>query len=106
MMWPNMLFGIRSMLPAFKDPEVMAGNQGAGGVRVNPANDPEEMGMLRLRGYCSIFKGNISVVMYTNTNDVTITIPRSLGFASDYESLSKAVGLFMDSLELSMYAAR
>ena len=94
------------MLPTFNEPEVMAGDQGAGGVRVNPADSPEERGMLRLRGYCNIFKGNISIVMYTKTNDVTITIPKSLGLPNDYESLNKAICPFMDSLELRMYAAK
>lgn len=106
MQWPNMLYGTRSMLSTFQEPEVMAGDMGAGGQRVNPADRPEERGMLRLRGYNNIFKGQISIVMHTKTNDVTITIPRSLGFGSDYEDLSKAVGPFMDSLELRMYAAK
>ena len=106
MQWSNMLFGTKSMLSTFKDPEVMSGDPGAGGVRVNPSDRPEERGILRLRGYCNIFKGNISLAMYTKTNNVTITIPKSLGFASDYESLNKAIAPFMDSLELRMYAGK
>jgi hypothetical protein len=106
MQWYNMLYGTRAMLSTFQEPEVMSGDMGAGGQRVNPADRPEEKGMLRLRGYNNIFKGQISIVMHTNTNDVTITIPRNLGLGCDYEALSKAIGPFMDSLELRMYTAK
>jgi len=104
--WPNILFVAKAMMTSFKDPEVLVGNKGAGGQRVNPTDKPEEKEMLVLRGYSNIFKGNVSLTFHTKTNDVTINIPKSLGFPNDYKALAQAVGPFMDSVELRMYAAK
>ena len=106
MQWPNILFVTRAMLSTFQNPEVLAGNKGAGGQRVNPADRPEEKEMLVLRGYSNHFKGNFSITFHTKTNDVTVNIPKSLGFPEDYQSLAMAIGPFMDSVELRMYAAK
>ena len=106
MQWPNILFVTRAMLSTFQNPEVLAGDAGAGGKRVNPSDRPEERSMLVLRGYSNIFKGNISITFHTNTNDLTMNIPKTLGFANDYESLAKAIGPFVDSVELRMYSPK
>jgi hypothetical protein len=106
MQWPNILFVTNAVLPTFQNPEVLAGYEGVGGQRVNPADRPPEQGMLVLRGQSTHFKGNISLTFYTKTNNVVLLIPKSLGFPCDYESLCKATGTFMDSLELRMYAAK
>lgn len=106
MQWPNILFATKAMLGTFENPEVLSGDKGTGGVRVNPADKPEERSMLNLRGYSKLFKGNVSVVFNTKTNNVVINIPKNIGLPSDYESLAKAIGPFMDSLELRMYAAK
>lgn len=106
MQWPNILFVAQKMLGTFQSPEVLAGDKGAGGQRVNPSDRPEEREMLVLRGYSNHFKGNTSIVFHTNTNDVTINLSKSAGFPNDYQALSKAVGPFMDSMELRMYAGK
>jgi hypothetical protein len=106
MQWPNILFATQTMLGTFQEPEVMVGDPGAGGQRVNPADRPEEKSMLRIRGYSTFFKGNISIVFHTKTNDVTVTIPKSLALPSDYQSLAMAIGPFVDSIELRMYAGK
>jgi hypothetical protein len=106
MQWPNILFAAKAMLGTFQNPEVLAGDKGIGGQRVNPSDHPEEKGMLVLRGYSNHFKGNVSITFHTKTNDVTINIPKSIGLPNDYQSLSMAVGPFMDSIELRMYAAK
>ena len=54
----------------------------------------------------TFFKGNISIVFHTKTNDVTVTIPKSLALPSDYQSLAMAIGPFVDSIELRMYAGK
>ena len=94
------------MCTTFDDPEIMAGDKNANPQRINPNEPSEERAMLRIRGFSKIFNGNISVVMYTNSKNVSITIPKSIGIAEDYESLAKAVGPFMNSLELRMYAQK
>lgn len=106
MQWPNILFATKAMMGTFQNPEVLTGDKGTGGQRVNPNDKPEEKSMLVLRGYSTHFKGNVSVVFHTKTNNVTINIPKSLGLPSDYQSLAIAVGPYMDSIELRMYAAK
>lgn len=106
MQWLNILFASKAILKTFDGPEVMAGNRGSGASQINPADISDEKEMLRIRGYSAIFKGNISIVFQTNTNDMTITIPKSLGLPSDYQSLAIAFGEFMDTIELYMYSAR
>lgn len=106
MQWNNILFVTNAMLTRFQDAEVLIGDKGAGCQRANPANQPEEKSMLNLRGYSTLFGGNISIVFNTKTDNVKITIAKSIGFPSDYESLAKAVGPFMDNIELRMYVGR
>ena len=106
MKWPNILYAVKAVLMTFEDPEVLIGDPGAGSVKVNPAEKPDERSLLVLQGKSKHFKGNVSVAFYTGTKDVTITIPKSLGFSNNYEILSKAVGPFMDQLELRMFTAR
>ena len=106
MQWPNILFVANKMLGTFENPEVLIGNKGGGGARVNPAERQEKKEMLVLRGYSTHFKGNLSITFHTETSDVTVNIPKSLGLPTDYESLAKAVGPYMDSVELRMYAAK
>ena len=105
MQWPHILFAAKSIANGFQNPEALAGDKGAGGYKVNPEDRPEEKSMLVFRGYSNLFRGNVSITFYTNTNDVTINIPKSLGLPMDYESLAIAVGPFMDSMELRMYTA-
>ena len=105
MRWPNMLYVAQAMLNAFDKPEVIIGDVGAGGESINPATNPPEKGLLVLRGYSKHFKGKISLRFSTNTNDVVVNLPRSLNLPEDYESLSKTCGLFMDTIELRMFAA-
>jgi hypothetical protein len=106
MKWPNILYAVRAVLGTFEYPEVLAGDPGVGSVRVNPAEKPEEKSLLVLQGKSKHFKGNVSIAFYTNTKDAVITIPKNLGFSNDYEILSKAVGQFMDTLELRMFTAK
>lgn len=106
MLWPNILFAAKVMLPTFQNPEVLAGDKGTGGQRVNPADNCDEKSMLVLRGYSNHFKGNVSITFNTKTKDVALLIPKSLGLPSDYKSLAIAAGTFMDSIELRMYAGR
>lgn len=104
--WNNMLYGVRAVLNTFENPEIKAGDPGAGSINVNPAERPEEKSLLVLQGYSKHFKGNVMISLYTNTRDVMITIPKSIGFSNDYEILSKAIGPFMDMLELRMFVAK
>ncbi len=106
MRWPNILYAVRAVLNTFEDPEVLAGDPGAGSVRVNPADNPTEKSMLVLQGNSKLFKGKVSIAFNTNTKDLVINIPRSLGFSNDYEVLSKAMGQFVDTLELRMFTAK
>lgn len=105
MQWSHILFVIDSIAGGFQNPEALAGDKGAGSQKINPKDNPEERSMLVFRGYSNLFRGNISITFYTNTNDVTIYIPKSLGLPVNYESLAIAIGPFMDSMELRMYAA-
>ena len=105
MQWDRILFIVDSIASGFQNAEALAGDKGAGSQKINPNDNPEEMSMLVFRGYSKLFRGNISMTFYTNTNDVTIYVPKSLGLPVDYESLAMAIGPFMDSLELRMYAA-
>lgn len=105
MKWPNILYVAQAMMPAFDGAEVIIGDAGAGGQSVNPATQPAEKGMLVLRGNSRHFGGKTSIRFNTNTNDVTLNLPRSLNLPEDYESLAKACGLFMDTIELRMFAA-
>lgn len=106
MQWPNILFATKSILNLFQDPSVMAGDPGTTPYQVNPSDRPEEKSMLRIKGYSKTFKGNMSMVFYNQTSNVTIYIPKSMCIPSDYESLSKAIGPFMDIVELYMYKAK
>ena len=107
MQWYNILYASRAMLSTFQNPEVLVGDPGAGSQSVNPANNPEEKSMLVLRGASKFFDNkNISIRFHTNTSNVVINIPKSLGLPNDYESLAKEVGPFMDSIELRMYSAK
>jgi hypothetical protein len=106
MTWSKILYIAQAMLTSFQEPEVLIGDPGAGSVRANPANRPEERSMLVLRGYSTLLKGKISIVFHTNKEDVTINIPKSLNLPSDYESLAKGIGPLMDNMELRMYTAK
>ena len=104
--WGNMLYAVKAIVNTFDNPEIKAGDPGAGSVTVNPAERPSEKSLLVLQGYSKHFKGNVMISLYTNTRDVLITIPKTIGFSNDYETLSKAVGPFMDMLELRMFVAK
>lgn len=106
MRWPKILAAVSAVLNTFENPEVLVGNPGMGSERVNPATNPEEKELLQLQGKSTHFRGNISVAFYTNTRKVVVNIPKVIGFSNDYEVLSKAVGPFMDLLELRMFAAK
>lgn len=106
MRWNNILYAVRAVLGTFEDPEVLAGAPGAGSERINPADKPEEKSLLVLQGMSKHFKGKVSIAFSTNTKEVTINIPKSIGFSNNYEILSKAVGPFMDMLELRMFVAK
>ena len=105
MKWPNILYVANAMLGQFTEPEVIIGDRGTGGQRVNPATMPEKKSMLVLRGTSKFFKGKTSLTFNTDTNDVVLLLPKSLNLPTDYESMSKAAGLFMDSIELKMFTA-
>jgi hypothetical protein len=106
MQWPNILFAANAILKTFQNPEVLIGDQGAGSQRVNPADKPEEKELLVLRGYSTHFNGNISIAFHSRTNRVTFNLPKSVGLPSDYKSLAIAVGPFVDSIELRMFAGK
>lgn len=104
--WPRILFGIRAILPTFKDAEVLAGSMGSQPKAINPMDKPEEHPMVQLRGYSNLFKGKVSILFNTGTNTLSLTIPKTLNLAPDYQSLAIAAGPFMDSIELRMYSGK
>jgi hypothetical protein len=91
----------------FTDAEVRVGGRGTGSESVDLNRvKPEECEMLALQGESKYFKCKAKVVFQTKTNKVTMTMHKNCGLPCDYESMAKALGKFMDSIELRMYAAK
>ena len=106
MQWPNIVFATRAILSSFVNPEVRVGGRGTGSQVVDLVTKPAEQEMLAIQGESKWFKCKTKVVFYTKTNKVVITLHKYCGLPYDYESMSKALGKFMDSIELRMYAAK
>jgi hypothetical protein len=106
--WDRILYITKAIISTFDEPEVLAGNPGDGGQKqkIDPFNKPTEQNLLVLQGYSNHFKGRVSISFRTNTKDLVVTIAKNIGLSSDYEVLSKALGQFMDTLELRMYTAK
>lgn len=107
MQWPNILFATRAIVPTFNEAEVRVGGRGTGSEAVDiNVTKPAEQEMLALQGESKYFKCKAKVVFHTKTNKLTVTIHKNCGLPCDYESMAKAVGKFVDSIELRMYAAK
>ena len=107
MQWPNILFAVKAIMGTFTDAEVRVGGRGTGSESVDLNRvKPEECEMLALQGESKYFKCKAKVVFQTKTNKVTMTMHKNCGLPCDYESMAKALGKFMDSIELRMYAAK
>ena len=106
MRWPNILYAVKAVMGTFENAKVLAGQPGSGSAVIDPNDNPDEQPLLNLQGKSRLFDGNISIAFYTNTKEVVITIPTSLGFPNDYAELSKAMGQFVDTLELRMFTAK
>lgn len=106
MQWPNILVAVRALMPTFEQAEVKAGEPNAGGEAIDPNSKPEERSLLILQGMSKHFKGKVSIQFFTKTNKVVVLMPKSIGFRNEYQYLSEAVGPFMDTVELRMYAGR
>lgn len=106
MQWPNILKGVSLSLKMFRDPEIKAGEPNSIPVSINPADRPAQASILVVKGECNTFGCPIQLRFLTGTRNVRITVPVSVGWPTDYSSLAQAAGMFMDVLELRMYAGR
>ena len=106
MQWPNILFAVRALVPTFDMAEVKVGESNAGGETIDPNSRPEEKSLLILQGDSKHFKGKVSIQFFTRTNKVVVLMSKKTGFRNDYQYLSEAVGPFMDTVELRMYAGK
>lgn len=106
MHWKNILYSANAIVKNFNDLEIVAGNPGAAPQRVNPANQPPEAALLVMKGFSKNFNANVQLVFETETRKARLTVPKSIGWPTDYESLAKAAGQFMNIIELYMYTAR
>lgn len=100
--WEGILKGVRALLPYYSSYDVGVGapNQM---MKINIDDEfipPYEY--LVLTGQSSLFEGPLKMTFKNNGSEVLLLFTTSMGFAQDYESLSRAFGQYMDSCEIMM----
>ena len=106
MHWKHILFASNAIIKNFSELEILAGNPGGVPQRINPANKPDECAILVMKGFSKNFNANVQLRFDTEMRNAKLTVPRSIGWPTDYESLAKAAGQFMNIIELYMYTAK
>ena len=100
--WPSILRGAKGILSTYSQVDVIIGSRGEQPVRVDINGQIPMKDMLVVTGQSAFFGGPLKITFYNGSNIVDILYTANLGFAVEYEAISKAFGPFMDSCEIMM----
>lgn len=101
-LWPNIIKGVTAILPTYAQYDVIVYSAGEQPMCVN-LNGPVPMkDILVITGQSKHFGGPLKITFTNNENKVDILYTANLGFAVEYEAISKAFGAFMDTCEIMM----
>lgn len=100
--WPSILRGAKGILSTFSQYDVIVGSQGEQPLRVDINGQVPMKDILVVTGQSAFFDGPLKITFMNGSNVVDILYTTNLGFAVEYEAISKAFGPFMDSCEIMM----
>ena len=100
--WPSILRGAKGILPTFTQCDVIVGSRGEQPMKVDINSQIPMKEILVVTGQSHFFGGPLKVTFMNGSNIVDILYTANLGFAVEYEAISKAFGPFMDSCEIMM----
>lgn len=101
--WFNIIKGVKALLPYYSSYNVIVGNVGETPQQVDISQPtiPEKSALV-LTGQSSLFNGPLKMTFTNNGSYVDLLFTTNLGFALEYEAISKAFGQYMDACEIMM----
>ena len=100
--WQNIIKGARGIARTYAQYDVIIHSQGEQPMRVDLNGSIPEKEVLVVTGQSQFFGGPLKITFTKGSNIVDILYTTNLGFAVEYEAISKAFGPFMDSCEIMM----
>lgn len=100
--WGNIIKGARGIARTYSQYDVMVCSTGEQPIRVNLNESIPMKDVLVITGQSQFFGGPLKITFTNGSNIVDILYTTNLGFAVEYEAISKAFGPFMDSCEIMM----
>lgn len=100
--WTNIIKGARGILSTYSQYDVIIASAGEQPMRVDINGQVPMKQYLVVTGQSQFFGGPLKITFTNGSNIVDILYTANLGFAAEYEAISKAFGPFMDSCEIMM----
>lgn len=100
--WKNIVKGVKGILNTYNSYEVIIGSEGEQPLRVDINQDVPTKDVLVLTGQSKFFNGPVKLTFVNNGQTVDLLYTANLGFAVNYEAITRAFGPFMDTCEIIM----
>lgn len=100
--WNNILKGVKAVSRYYSSYSVIVGGPNEAPVEVDINQPVPEHDMLVLTGQSEFFGGPLKMTFTNKGSTVDILFTTNLGFAAEYEAISKAFGPYMDACDIMM----